>query len=320
MVLTDTHCHLYKMRREPEEVLAACRKAGVARMLIPAISYEDNERILSACRYEGCGAALGIHPKYTGYQKALGAPRGGKDRCLPWKARLTRLREEEDLAGRRRAFLEDLLEKCGRIERMAREDPFAAAIGETGLDYSYPSDEGEKEIQAALFHRQIQTALRTGLPLVLHIRPSERDGQVYRDALAILEAYRGAPGLKGVLHCLTMQNMAPEEADRFLSLGFKLGIGGSLTRSPDGRLEDMVRRAPAEAVLLETDAPWVRPSFEGGEPEDGENDPAVTIPHILALVSRIRGTDEEEMAEIIEENADSLFPRMKKTDTDGTGG
>ena len=116
------------------------------------------------------------------------------------------------------------------------------------------------------------------------------------------------------------KNQIREEADRFLSLGFKLGIGGSLTRSPDGRLEDMVRRAPAEAVLLETDAPWVRPSFEGGEPEDGENDPAVTIPHILGLVSRIRGTDQEEMAEIIEENADSLFPRMKKTDTDGSEG
>ncbi len=64
--------------------------------------------------------------------------------------------------------------------------------------------------QVVIFRRQIELAIETGLPLMLHIRPSglgspERsDGgkyDAYEDALDILEEYKtAAPEMTGTAH------------------------------------------------------------------------------------------------------------------------
>lgn len=68
-MLVDTHCHLDAAEFDPDrdEVHARARAAGVAVMVVPAISAANFAPVLATCRrYPGCLPALGLHPMYIG--------------------------------------------------------------------------------------------------------------------------------------------------------------------------------------------------------------------------------------------------------------
>ena len=71
-----------------------------------------------------------------------------------------------------------------------------------------------------------------------------------------------------------------------------------------------VRRALAslgsQALLLETDAPDMAPSFA----ENGRSTP-VDLPRYLQEMSRIRGEDSEALGRVIYENSFLAFPRLR---------
>ena len=58
-----------------------------------------------------------------------------------------------------------------RLEAMTH--PRCVALGEIGLDYHY--DNSPRDVQQAVFRRQLKHAVRLEKPLVIHTREAEED-------------------------------------------------------------------------------------------------------------------------------------------------
>ncbi len=162
------------------------------------------------------------------------------------------------------------------------------AIGETGLDFF--RDYAPRADQERWFRAQIALAGELGLPLVIHQR-SARD-----DVLAMLEAAKPEAG--GVLHCF---DDGIEVVERARAIGFKLGLGGCLTYG-HAELDEAVRQAPADMLMLETDAPYLEP-----EPRSlRRNEPAL-LRRVLARLCELRGWTPQEAVRTTRANAKELF-------------
>jgi TatD DNase family protein len=162
------------------------------------------------------------------------------------------------------------------------------AIGETGLDFF--RDYAPREDQVRWFEAQLALADEAGLPVVIHQRSA------LDEVIAMLE--RAHPAAGGVLHCFDQDARTAERAH---ALGFKLGLGGVLTYG-HAELDEAVRIAPAEMLLLETDAPYLEP-----EPRSlRRNEPAL-LPRVLRRLCELRDWTPEHASEVTTRNARSLF-------------
>ena len=166
--------------------------------------------------------------------------------------------------------------------------PRVVAIGETGLDFY--RDYAPRADQERWFRAQLAIAGEVGLPVVIHQRSA------LEDTLAILEETRPAAG--GVLHCF---DDGPDVVPRAAALGFKLGLGGCLTYGHEA-LDQAVRMAPPELLVLETDAPYLEP-----EPRSlRRNEPAL-LARVVARLCALRDWTPEEAVRITTANARDLF-------------
>ena len=162
------------------------------------------------------------------------------------------------------------------------------AIGETGLDFY--RDYAPRDVQERWFRAQIALADELGLPLVIHQRSAGED------VLAMLEQARPAAG--GVLHCF---DDGPEIVARAQAIGFKLGLGGCLTYG-HAELDAAVRAAPADMLVLETDAPYLEP-----EPRSlRRNEPAL-LPRVVRRLCELRDWTPAEAVRITRANSQQLF-------------
>jgi TatD DNase family protein len=166
--------------------------------------------------------------------------------------------------------------------------PRVVAIGETGLDFY--RDYAPREAQERWFRAQLRLADELGLPVVIHQRSA------LEDTLAILEEMRPAAG--GVLHCF---DNGPEAVARAQALGFKLGIGGVLTYA-HAELDEAIRSAPSEMLVLETDSPYLEP-----EPRSLRRNEPGLLARVAPRLCELRGWDAAEMDRITTENARDLF-------------
>lgn len=129
------------------------------------------------------------------------------------------------------------------------------AVGEIGLDYFY--DHADRAVQRQVFARQLQLAVESELPVVIHTREADDD------TMAILREYAPAMKRKGVLHSFTSGMALGELA---VELGFCLGINGIVTFNKADNVREVVAATPLENLLLETDAPFLTPiPFRGVE-------------------------------------------------------
>ncbi len=164
----------------------------------------------------------------------------------------------------------------------------AVAIGETGLEMFY--DFCPLDTQLVNLRAHLELASSVNLPLILHCREAEE--QLYQ------ELY---PGLRGVVHCFT----GPWKwAERFLELGFYLGVTGMVTYPKAETVHEVARRCPLDRLLVETDGPYLAPiPYRGRRNEPG------TIPAIAAKVAELRGMDPAELARATTANTERLFLR-----------
>jgi TatD DNase family protein len=169
-------------------------------------------------------------------------------------------------------------------------DPKVVAIGETGLDFFYDTCPRDAQIEA--FRAFIRMGHAHALPLVLHIRDA------HKEAKAIL-AEEGASEIGGVVHCFTG---TVQDAEDYLALGFHLGITGILTFKRSGDLPTVVKHAPVDRLLVETDSPYLAPHPHRGT----RNEPAF-VPKVVEAIAAIRNTPVETIAAITTENANRLF-------------
>ena len=166
--------------------------------------------------------------------------------------------------------------------------PRVVAIGETGLDFY--RDHAPREAQERWFRAQLRLADELGLPVVIHQRSA------LEDTLAILEEIRPAAG--GVLHCF---DDGPAAVERARTLGFKLGLGGVLTYG-HAPLEEAVKTAPTEMLVLETDSPYLEP-----EPRSLRRNEPGLLARVAPRLCELRGWTAAEMDRITTDNARDLF-------------
>lgn len=174
-----------------------------------------------------------------------------------------------------------------RLEQLSLDDE-VVAIGECGLDFY--RDLSPRDLQRDWFERQIALANERNLPLIVHVRDA------MDEALERLE--QGRPVRPGVMHCWS-GNAA--QARKAADLGFVLGFGGSLTYGvPD--LEDAAKTVPDEAIVLETDAPYLVPM-----PKDTKRNEPALIARVRVKLAALRGTSEKAIDDLTTANAQRIL-------------
>ena len=105
------------------------------------------------------------------------------------------------------------------------------------------------------------------------------------------------------MHCFTGD---ASELDAYLELGLCIGITGFICDERRGmHLRDLVRRIPAERLMVETDAPFLLPR-DLKHARGRRNEPAY-LPHVAAAVARYAGRDEAELRRSTSAVAFGLF-------------
>src|SRR5580693_6295877 len=168
--------------------------------------------------------------------------------------------------------------------------PKVVAIGEIGLDYHY--DFAPREIQREVFIQQMRIARDAAKPIVIHTR------EAWEDTLSLLAEHWPA-NRGGIMHCFSG---SPAEAARALDLGFYLSFGGILTFPKSLDIQEAARRAPADRILIETDAPYLAPVPKRGK----RNEPAFIVETARKLAER-RGVSLESIAALTTSNFRRLF-------------
>ena len=179
-------------------------------------------------------------------------------------------------------------EHYAEIARLAAQ-PRVRAVGETGLDYY--RDWADPAKQRESFRRHIAIAKETGKALVIH------DREAHDDVLRLL-AEEGAPE-RTVFHCFSGDAaMARTCADR----GYVLSFAGNVTFRNAGALREAVAAAPLDALLVETDAPFLTP-----EPHRGRPNASYLVPLTVRAIAAVREQPVEVVAEAIAATSERVF-------------
>lgn len=150
------------------------------------------------------------------------------------------------------------------------------AVGEIGLDFYLP--ELDVPRQEALFLEQLRLARRFDLPVILHVRRSQD---------RVLKYLRMAGVERGIAHAF---NGSEQQAEAFIRQGFKLGFGGAMTYRSSQRIRRLAANLPLSALVLETDAPDIRPEWSQHLP----NRPA-NVAAFAQELAAIRGQPAQEI-------------------------
>lgn len=175
------------------------------------------------------------------------------------------------------------------------ENEKVVAIGECGLDYARlgESEEYEKKKQQDCFEAQIDFAIETNLPLMIHCR------NAYEDVIGILANHKKKAGekLRGNIHFYAG---SVEQAKKFLELDFSLSFTGVITFTQD--YDGVVAYAPIQSILSETDSPFVTPVPFRGKRNDPTN-----IVEVVKRIAEIRKMDLEAVRQAMVLNAFRVF-------------
>ncbi|MCD7827559.1 MAG: TatD family hydrolase [Clostridiales bacterium] len=172
------------------------------------------------------------------------------------------------------------------IEKMLSHEK-CVALGEIGLDYHY--DFVPRETQLTVFERQLETAVKHDIPVIVH------DREAHADTLNLLKKYRP----KGVMHCFSG---SVETAKEILKLGMYIGLGGAVTFKNAVKPAEVAAMVPADRLLVETDCPYMAPV-----PMRGKRNNSAYISYVAEKLGEIRGCKPEEILSITCENAKRLF-------------
>ena len=279
VAVADSHTHMDMQEPEPEAIIAAAEAVGVTPLIQVGVDVESSRWAAElAERNPSVFAAVALHPNEAPrIVHGDGAPGVEVD--------------ETDWAGKRREAGGEraLAEAVAEIDRLAAQ-PRVRAVGETGLDYFRTGEEG-KTAQQDSFRRHIDVAKRHGKALMIH------DRDAHEDVLRLLEE-EGAPETV-VFHCYSGDaEMAKVCADK----GYFMSFAGNVTFASAHHLREAAAVAPAELLLVETDAPFLTPKPYRGRP----NAPYL-IPYTLRGLAEARGEDEDALAAQVAENGRRAF-------------
>ena len=270
-MLIDSHCHLDDYDNLPQ-ILANAHAAGVDKLL--AIGIGDGPATMHraldlAHAHPEIFATAGIHPQEA-------------HQATP--------------------------ENLAKLTTLA-QDPRCLAVGEIGLDY-YHLDNPDIPTQQAAFIAQMKIAAAARKPITIHCRTSElaipaakaRYGpaDAWEDLLRLIAEHWTPTGLPGIMHCFSGNE---DQAARSLAAGFYLSFAGNVTYPKSTAIQAVAATAPADRILVETDAPFLAPIPLRGQ----TNEPAY-VTHTARFVAELRGISPAQLAERTTSNFGALFP------------
>jgi len=184
----------------------------------------------------------------------------------------------------------DLTEQLWEEVLELANHPKVVAIGECGLDYYW--DKSPEDIQRVVFERQIELAKQVQKPLIIHMRDS------IADTYTVLKE-NNAQHIGGVMHCYSGSK---EMAVEFLKLNFKISLGGPVTFKNGRKPQEVAEIVPLDALLIETDAPYLAP-----HPYRGKRNEPSYVSLVAEKIAEIKGLSYEELCRITTENGMELF-------------
>lgn len=167
--------------------------------------------------------------------------------------------------------------------------PPVSAVGEIGLDFYKPNLDREK--QEDFFRAQIKIAMKFHLPVILHVR------KAHDRVLKLLDLLRFSEG--GIVHAY---NGSLQQARSYISKGFKLGFGGTMTYERSVKIRELAKVLPLDSIVLETDAPDMVPSTSNSN----RNTPVHLLDNFRALC-QLRVETPEQIATTTTMNAKQVL-------------
>lgn len=244
METVDTHCHLTApaLAGKADDVIARATEAGVRRL------------INVACTAAEWSAALELQQRHAG--------------CV-WTVAGIHPHEAAEATD----------EQCARLAEIWRT-PGVVGCGEMGLDYHY--DFSPRDVQQAVFARQLEMAHDLDLPIVIHCREAHDD--VVRSLLAADYARR-----RVVFHCFSG---TPAEAAELRSHGWWVSFTGIITFAKSAEQRQACAETPPDRLMFETDAPYLSP-----EPvrKMRPNEP-MNLVHTVRFAAHLRDEPPEQLA------------------------
>ena len=257
----DTHAHLdYKdFAGDLPQVIERAHAAGIEKVISIGTNLESSARAIQiAEQFPNVYAAVGWHP--TG---ALEAP-----------------------ADLRPALLE------------LAKHPKVVAIGETGLDFYHPPDQGDeaayKKRQAEIFQQQMEVAAEAGLNCVIHTRQS------FAATYAQMQPFIGK--VRGVFHCFSENTDALRQV---LAMGSIVSFTGITTFKNAQTIRDTLAAAPLGQFMLETDCPFLAPV-----PYRGKRCEPAYVKEISAVAAQVKNCSLEELSRATCQTAQKFFPKL----------
>ncbi len=177
-------------------------------------------------------------------------------------------------------------------------EPEVIACGEIGLDYYHEG--AAHEVQREGMIRQLEIAATRKRPILIHCRPKDGATDAWDDLFDILGQHWKHTGLAGIMHCF---GGGWEQARRSLDLGFLVSFAGNITYPKAQPLRDVAALVPLDALLVETDAPWLAPAPNRGK----RNEPAM-VTQTARTLAGMKSITEQEIADATTKNFFRLFP------------
>ncbi|MGX9871132.1 TatD family hydrolase [Enterobacter mori] len=183
--------------------------------------------------------------------------------------------------------LEEHLDRLDAVLQTAENK--LVAIGEIGLDLYRENPQFER--QQTILDAQLRLAKRHDLPVILHSRRTH-------DKLAMHLKRIDLPR-RGVVHGFSG---SLQQAQRFIELGYHIGVGGTITYPRASKTRDVMARLPLSALLLETDAPDMPLNGFQGQPNRPEQ-----AARVFTTLCELRPEPAAVIADALLENTRTLF-------------
>jgi TatD DNase family protein len=270
MQFFDSHCHFdfEIFDKDRDLIWRECDALGITHLIIPGVAPEQWSTAAGIAQpYRNIYWGAGLHPWWIN-QESIKSDNIKKDIA------------ENDIE----LFLKSLHQQLQKNTKQQK----CIAIGECGLDTTI---ETPIALQQQVLDIHLQLAQQVSLPLIIHCR------NIHNELLQQLKAYNLTSG--GVIHGFSGSY---ELAASYWNMGFRLGIGGTITYERANKTRTAVKKLPLDAILLETDAPDMPLSGQQGE----RNSPANIIAIAQALAD-LRGESLEKIAAQTTYNSCTLF-------------
>ena len=252
---------------------------------------DDRAAMLERARESGVGAILAI-----GIGEGPAEMHQARDLCRAFNGKpgMPRLYASAGVYPHTTGEIDDAV--LAKLDGLLAE-PEVIACGEIGLDYYHEG--AAHEVQRAGLVRQLEVAAARKRPILIHCRGTKETADAWNDLFLTLDTYWRHTGLGGIMHCF---GAGWAEARRSLDLGFLISFAGNLTYPKAQPLRDVAARVPLDALLVETDAPWLAPASHRGK----RNEPA-WVSHTAQTLAGLKGVTEEEIASVTTKNFLRLF-------------